>query len=80
MKVIKFGEWTKTSEQLPPEPKDSYGDEYLATVVNNQVVSLRYVKTTVRGKEIIRWECNNGRISPWSVIAYMPFPKAYQEE
>lgn len=77
---MKFGEWTKISEQLPPEPVNKFGgDMYLATVVNNQVVAVSYVKTTVRGKEILRWEWQ-GRISPWDIIAYMPYPEAYKEE
>lgn len=74
---MKFGEWTKLSDKLPPEPSVG-GDNYLVTVNNNQVVVLKYVKTTVRGKEILRWEYH-GRISPWNVIAYMPFPNAFTE-
>lgn len=72
-------EWTKTSDQLPPEPKRAYSQHYLATVVNNQVVAVDYEKTQVRGKEVIRWLWNN-RICPWDVIAWMPYPEAYKEE
>ena len=75
---MEFGKWIKTSEQLPPEPKDSYGDNYLATVINEQVVPVRYVKITVRGKEVIRWE-HYGKICPWNIIAYMSYPNPYQE-
>lgn len=75
---MKFGEWTKISEQLPPEPSDGYGDNYIATVINNQTVYVRYAKAIIRGKEIFRWE-HNGRICPWDIIAYMPFPEPYQE-
>lgn len=75
---MKFGEWIK-GEILPPEPELYKSGKYLATVVNNQVVAVDYIKTTIRGKEIMRWEyC--GRISPWEVVAYMPYPEAYKEE
>ena len=77
---MKFGEWTKTEDELPPEPEmDIYGVPYLCTVDNKQLVAMYYVKTTVRGKEVIRWEWN-GRISIWDVIAWMPFPEAYKED
>lgn len=36
-------------------------------------------QTTVRGKEVLRWEWM-GKICPWKVIAYMPFPPPYQGE
>lgn len=75
---MEYGKWIKPNEQLPPEPKDSYGDGYLATVANEQVVAVRYVKTTIRGKKVIRWEYNN-RICPWMIIAYMSYPKPYTE-
>ena len=75
---MKFGEWTKTADQLPPEPSSKYGEHYLCTVINNQVVAMKYLRTTVRGKIVFRWELN-GRISPWEVIAYMPFPEPYKE-
>jgi hypothetical protein len=76
---MKFGEWTKISEQLPSEPENQYGgDYYLATVDNDQVVAVRYNKANVRGKEVFRWEYN-GRISPWDIIAYMPYPEPYKE-
>ena len=71
--------WTKVSEQLPPEPTNSYGDEYLCTVVNDQVVCLRYAKPTLRGKEVIRWEWRGGP-SPWQPIAWMPMPEPYKED
>lgn len=73
------GKWIKTTEQLPPPPVNEFGgDNYIATVVNNQVVAVSYVKTTVRGKKVLRWEWN-GKICPWDVIAYMPFPEPYTE-
>jgi hypothetical protein len=76
---MKFGEWTKASDQLPPIPVNEYsGDKYIATVINEQVVAVNYVKRTIRKKEIIRWEWN-GQICPWDIIAYMPFPKPYKE-
>lgn len=75
---MKFGEWIK-GEILPPEPELYNRGKYLATVANNQVVALDYVKVTLRGKEITRWEYR-GKISPWKVIAYMYFPEAYKEE
>ena len=72
---MKFGEWILISEQLPPEPKE-YGDNYITTVNNNQVVVMKYKKTTIRGEEILRWEYM-GRISNWNVIAWMPMPEPY---
>lgn len=72
--------WIKTMDKLPPEPINKYGgDDYLATVINNQVVAVKYVKTTVRNKEVIRWGWN-GKICPWDIIAWMPFPEPYIEE
>ena len=75
---MKFNEWIKTSEQLPPEPSKYCTDRYLATVINNQVVTVNYVKTTVRGKEVLRWEWQ-GRVCPWDIIAWRPFPEPYKE-
>lgn len=76
---MKFGEWTKTSDQLPPIPIKEYGgDKYLVTVVNDQVVSVTYVRTIIRGKEVLRWEWM-GKICPWKIIAWMPFPEPYKE-
>ena len=68
--------WIDLSKQEPPYPS-RYGDHYLATVINNQVVAVKYVLVTVRNKQILRWEWNNV-ICPWTIIAYMPFPKSYQ--
>lgn len=76
---MEFGKWIKTSEQLPPEPQYLHSNHYLATVDNNQVVSVDYVKTNVRNKEVIRWEWI-GRICPWEIIAWMPFPEPFKEE
>lgn len=78
-RMAKPGEWTKISEQSPPEPINKFGgDDYLVTVVNNQVVAANYIRTTVRGKSILRWEWS-GRICPWDIIAWMPFPSPYIE-
>lgn len=76
----KFGVWTKVKDRLPTEPLNLYDSEsYLCTVVNNQVVAMKYIKTELRNKEVVRWEwC--GRVSPWEVIAWMPFPDAYKEQ
>jgi hypothetical protein len=81
---MKFGEWTKIADQLPPEPANTYSqdyatDYYICTVDNKQVVVLEYVKTLIRGKKVIRWEWHD-RISPWEPIAYMPFPEPYKED
>jgi hypothetical protein len=75
-----YNKWIKYSEQAPPQPVNKFGgDSYLATVINSQVVAVRYVNRTIRGKEIVRWEWD-GRICPWEVIAYMPYPEPYKEE
>ena len=76
---MKFGEWTKISEQLPPEPMNSLGRTYIVTVDDNQVVIARYVKTNARGKDVIRWEYN-GRISSWNILAWMPLPEPYNNK
>lgn len=71
--------WIKMSEQLPPEPElNSFGEWYICTVVNNQVVPMRYVKEIVRGKEALRWLWQS-RLSTWEPIAWMPFPEPYVE-
>ena len=75
---MEFSKWIKVSEQLPPEPEWVRPQHYLATVVNNQVVAVDYVKVNVRKQEIVRWEWN-GRICPWEIIAWMPYPEPYKE-
>lgn len=75
---MKFGEWTLTANELPPEPTTIGGDSYLATVINNQVVAVRYVKREVRGKEILKWEWNERAC--WNIIAWMPYPEPYKED
>jgi len=79
MEKLVFGTWTKTQDHLPPEPDNSITghsqDHYLCTVSHGQVIAIDYVRTTVRGKTVFRWEWQ-GRISPWAVIAYMPFPES----
>jgi len=72
-------EWIKINDKLPPVPQSAFGDQYLVTTDNGQVVAARYVQTTVRGKEVVRWEWK-GKICPWKVIAYMPFPPPFQGE
>lgn len=77
--MSKFGIWTKTTDSLPPEPKERGDSEtYLCTIRNSQVMALRYKKTVLRNKIVIRWEYFD-RISPWEVIAWMPFPEAFTE-
>jgi len=76
---MEFGKWIKTSEQLPPKPKCLENTKYLATVINDQVVAVNYVTTMVRKQEVTRWEYN-GRICPWDIIAWMPFPEPHKED
>jgi hypothetical protein len=72
-------EWVKLSQKMPPEPQALSGDGYLVTTDRGEVIPVLYVKASVRGKEILRWEWT-GRICPWQVIAYMPFPPPFQEK
>lgn len=77
---MKFGEWTKTADQMPPEPKNVFvRDYYLAITENNLVIAVEYRKETISNKEIIRWKWME-RICPWKIVAYMPFPQAYKDE
>jgi len=76
---MEFGKWIKTTEQLPPTPVYLKPHKYLATVVNDQVVSVNYVTTNIRNKEITRWEYQ-GKICPWDVIAWMVYPEPYKED
>ena len=76
---MEFGKWIKASEQLPPTPVYQHPRKYLATVVNDQVVAVTYVTTMIRNKETTRWEYQ-GRISPWEIIAWMPYPEPYRED
>jgi hypothetical protein len=72
--------WTAIADRLPPEPEKMYGSKwYLATVADNQVIAVKYVKTSIRNKEVFRWEWQR-RICPWKVIAWMPFPECYKAE
>jgi hypothetical protein len=77
--IMEFGKWIKASEQLPPIPNYLHPQKYLATVVNNQVVSVNYVTTKIRNKEVTRWE-HYGKICPWEVIAWMVYPEPYKED
>lgn len=70
-------DWIVYSERKPQEPNDAYGDKYICTVSNDQVVVLRYCKKIIRGKEVIRWE-HNFSVSPWEPIAWSPFPEPYK--
>lgn len=76
---MEFGKWIKASDQLPPTPVFQTSIKYLATVINNQVVAVNYVTTKVRNQEVTRWEYQ-GRISPWEIIAWMPYPEPYKGE
>jgi hypothetical protein len=75
----KFGVWTKTVDELPPEPKNKYDScNYLCTVNGNQVVALNYIKTEIRNKVVVRWE-HFGRPITWDVIAWMSYPESFTE-
>ena len=76
---MKFGKWINTTEKLPPKPEKYNSKSYLATVINNQVICVNYVKTKIRNKEVIRWEWQN-KPCPWDIIAWMPFPEPYNEK
>jgi len=76
---MKFGVWTKTVDENPPEPEIYKSGYYLCTIVNNQVVALTLEKNIVRGKEVVRWYYNDC-VSHWDVIAWMPYPEAYKEK
>lgn len=68
-------EWTKFEEQKPPDTK--YSEPYNVVVSNcsnRKTMSMDWVHTTVRGKDIHRWEWH-GRIAPWTVTHYMPLPE-----
>lgn len=74
--------WNLCSNKMPPEPAKR-GDriKYLVTVNANKPTTLfmEYVKTTVRGKIVCRWEWN-GRISPWEVIAWTEMPSPFTSD
>ena len=77
--MSEFGKWTKIKDELPPELEKIYiGENYLCTVTGCQVIALKYVKTNVRNKEVIRWEWYGSK-SQWEVISWMPFPEADEE-
>jgi len=73
--MAKFGLWTSTKKELPPEPEVGCGVKYLCLVCQNQVIAMRYVHrgATTRLKDRCVWEWQ-GRNSHWQVIAWMPFP------
>lgn len=74
-----FGKWVKMSEQSPVKPTGIIkSDKYLVTTDGNKVLSMEYVVKEIRGKEVIRWEWL-GKISPWNIIAWMPYPEPFKE-
>lgn len=74
------GGWIPCGERLPSKEEcGEYGNEFLVTVkaTDPTTMDMRYVHTTVRGKDVERWEWQ-GRISPWNVIAWRPLPEPFE--
>ena len=70
--------WTKVEDGLPELPDGTYASVHcLVTIISSgkpATLAMDYVRTTVRGKKVERWEWMN-RISPWEVLGWMYFPK-----
>lgn len=77
---MEFGKWIPVKEQLPPEPElnSITYKSYLVTGSYGIVEPMEYVKEIVRNKEVVRWKWR-GRISPWEVLAWMPYPEPYDK-
>lgn len=72
-------QWINLKEQTPKEPSNNYyGDAYLATTSDGQVIYVSYVKRNICNEEVFRWNWND-RICPYDITAYMPLPKPYKE-
>ena len=75
------GGWIPVSERLPSKEEcEKYRRKFLVTVnaADPTTMEMKYVHTTVRGKEVERWEWKDS-ISPWDVKAWQPLPEPFKE-
>lgn len=75
------GGWIPASERLPSKEEcEKYRRKFLVTVnaADPTTMEMKYVHTTVRGKEVERWEWKDS-ISPWDVKAWQPLPEPFKE-
>ncbi len=75
--VASCSKWISVDERPIAEP-GNYITMTNASGKNNGVIAQKFVKTTIRGKPVERWEwC--GRVSPWTVTHYMHLPEPPKE-
>lgn len=77
----KQDEWIPCSERLPedPDPSFTYGSKtYQVTTASGNVVALKWQKTEVRGKTVMRWEWSGGGIYHGDVLAWKPLSEPWK--
>lgn len=75
------GEWIPCSERMPedPNPSFTYGSKtYQVTNERGGVIALRWRKTEVRGKTVMRWERSDGIIYHGDVLAWKPLSEPWE--
>lgn len=68
-------EWVNAKERLPEVEESFFGKLFMVCFKDGDVYPLRYVKKTIRGKLVERWEYWNGNIYYGDVVAWAEMPE-----
>lgn len=74
-------DWIPCSERLPedPNPRFIYASKtYQVTTASGEVVALKWQKTEVRGKTVMRWEWSSGAIYHGDALAWKPLSEPWK--
>lgn len=81
MKKYKRGEWIPCSERLPEDPNPSFtyaSKTYQVTTASGDVIALKWCKTEVRGKTVMRWKWSSGVIYHGDALAWKPLSEPWK--
>lgn len=81
--TVERPQWIPCSERLPEDPdtKRIYASKtYQVTTDDGRTMVLRWCKTEIRGKIVMRWEWHDGRIYHGNVLAWKPLSEPYRKE
>lgn len=73
--------WIPCSERLPedPGPSSAYASKtYQVTTAGGEVVALKWHKTELRGKPVMRWEWSSGVIYHGDALAWKPLSEPWK--
>lgn len=74
-------EWIPCSERLPEDPNPSFiyaSKTYQVTTASGEVVALKWQKTKIRDKTVMRWEWSSGVIYHGDALAWKPLSEPWK--